>query len=97
MIFAIIIILVAIAYSYSQREEPIRIAYAGGTALAAGAISFIIFLSIISNIGPVGQSGEQAVMLQTLLAALVLIPTGIIITIIGLVLNHRQSSKGESD
>lgn len=97
MIFAIIIILVAIAYSYSQKEEPIRIAYAGGTTLAGGAISFIIFLSVLSNIGPVGQGWEGPVIMQTLLAALILIPAGIIITVIGLVLNHKKSNQEGRD
>lgn len=93
MIFAIIIILVAIAYSYSQREEPVRIAYAGGAALAGAAISFIIFLSVLSNIGPVGQGWEEPLMMQTISAALILFPAGIIITVIGLVLNHRKSNQ----
>lgn len=96
MILALIIILIAIAYSYSQRENPIRTAYAGGAVLAVGAISFIIFLSIVSNIGPTGQSWEEPVMMQTILAALVLIPAGIIITAVGLVINHRKSNKEES-
>jgi len=93
MIFAIIFLLIVIAYSYIRRKEPIRIAYAGGFLLAAGGISFIIFLSVISNFDFTVNRWEESVMMQTLLNTLILIPAGIIITVIGLVLNHRKSNQ----
>jgi|SRR5699024_10762010 len=89
MIFAIIFLLIVIAYSYIQRKEPIRIAYAGGFLLAAAAISLIIFVSVISNFDFGVNRGEETVMLQTLLSTLILTPAGIIITAIGLILIGR--------
>lgn len=91
MIFAILLLLFAILYAFSQRSEPVRIAYTGGVLLAIGAILLIIFITIISNMGPVGRGWEEPLALGSLTNMVILFPSGLIMLIIGLVLDKKKA------
>lgn len=97
MVFAVVVLIFAIFIAYSQREEPIKIAYTGGALLAVGAVSFIVFSVVMSNVGTVGYSWQSSAIMQSLGALLVLTPAGLIMTIIGLVKHKKKyDSKEES-
>ena len=90
MVFAVVVLIFAIFIAYSQREEPIKIAYTGGALLAVGAVSFIVFSVVMSNVGTVGYSWQSSAIMQSLGALLVLTPAGLIMTIIGLVKHKKK-------
>lgn len=91
MILALILLIVAIGYAYKRREEPMAMATAGSSLLAVGIIALLIFALIATNILHFSESLEDIIALIAMGDSLILIPSGLILLITGLVLNSKKS------
>ena len=91
MILALILLIVAIGYAYKRREEPMAMATAGSSLLAVGIIALLIFALIATNILHFSESLEDIIALIAMGDSLILIPSGLILMVTGLVLNRKKS------
>ncbi|WP_462421946.1 hypothetical protein [Salinicoccus sp. Marseille-QA3877] len=91
MILALILLIIAIGYAYRRREEPMAMATAGSSLLAVGIIALLIFALIATNILHFSESLEDIIALIAMGDSLILIPSGLILLITGLVLNSKKS------
>ena len=91
MILALILLIIAIGYAYRRREEPMAMAAAGSSLLAVGIIALLIFALIATNILHFSESLEDIIALIAMGDSLILIPSGLILLITGLVLNSKKS------
>lgn len=91
MILALILLIVAIGYAYKRREEPMAMATAGSSLLAVGIIALLIFALIATNILHFSESLEDIIALIAMADSLILIPSGLILMVTGLVLNRKKS------
>lgn len=96
MIFAVILLLIIIVYALNQRKEPIRIAYAGGVMLAFGLVSFFVFITLMSDMDFSGPAPGASVALPSLGNILLLIASGTILTLNGLILNKKKSGPSKT-
>lgn len=91
MILALILLIIAIGYAYRRREEPMAMATAGSSLLAVGIIALLIFALIATNILHFSESLEDIIALIAMGDSLILIPSGLILMVTGLVLNRKKS------
>lgn len=91
MILALILLIVAIGYAYKRREEPMAMATAGSSLLAVGIIALLLFAVIATDILHFSESVEDIIALISMADSLILIPSGLILMITGLVLNRKKS------
>jgi len=91
MILALILLVLAIAYAYKRREEPMAMATAGSSLLAVGIIALLLFAVIATDILHFSENVEDVIALLAMADSLILIPSGLILLVTGLVLNRKQS------
>lgn len=91
MILALILLIIAIGYAYKRREEPMAMATAGSSLLAVGIIALLLFALIAANILHFSASVEDIIALLAMADSLILIPSGLILMVTGLVLNRKKS------
>lgn len=91
MILALILLIVAIGYAYKRREEPMAMATAGSSLLAVGIIALLLFAVIATDILHFSESVEDIIALIAMADSLILIPSGLILLVTGLVLNRKKS------
>ena len=91
MILALILLIIAIGYAYKRREEPMVMATAGSSLLAVGIIALLLFALIATDILHFSESLEDIIALLAMADSLILIPSGLILMVTGLVLNRKKS------
>lgn len=90
MILGIILVTLAITYAIAHRTEPLKIIYSGVALLVLGGV-FILAINIALSGGFARGSGwEQDVAVVSIYSALAVIPSGVILTIVGIVMNKKS-------
>lgn len=92
MFLGIILTALAIIYAIAYRSEPLKVIYSGVALLILGGL-FILAINIALSGGFArGSALSEDIAVVSIFSALVVIPSGVIMTIVGFIM--KQKSKG---